>query len=243
MPVTGSRRGDPRDLGVLLSMATHDDPRAVLYAVGAIDREGDLSDLALAFAAEDAQLVVDLLVEYGLSSWCNRRGRVIPVVRAYLSDTDANVRAMAVQALGRVRAKGTWNDLRTAMSDPAGRVRQSAAWAAGVMPLPEALTPLIDLLDDPDAAVRGQAATALGQLDTDQAIEPLRRACDDPHPTVRRRAKIELRHRWNIESLYLDLDVLRPTDSSVPEADLLLALAGASAAPDALPVPARKAVE
>lgn len=230
-------------MGTLLSIAMHDDPRAALRAVGVIDHEGYLSDLVLAFAAVDAQLMVDLLVEYGLSSWCNGRGRVISVVQAYLSDPDANVRAMAVQALGRLRAKETWNDLHAAMSDPAGRVRQSAAWAAGFIPVPEAFIPLAHLLDDPDAAVRSQTATALGQLDIDQAIKPLRRACDDPHSTVRRRAKIELHQRWNIESSRLGLDLLRPTDPAVPEANLLLALAGASATRDALPVPARQAVE
>jgi HEAT repeat protein/beta-lactamase regulating signal transducer with metallopeptidase domain len=89
------------------------------------------------------------------------------LVRAMGSD-DAEVRAMAVYALGDMETPAAVPGLIQALGDPEVEVRQRAAWALGEIGSAAAIDALREAMQDEDRDVRKAAARALGSIDWDE---------------------------------------------------------------------------
>lgn len=92
-------------------------------------------------------------------------------LKAALTDRDAQVRLLAVQALGHLydtsadRGEIVTLMLPLASADPSAEVRTSALYVLGMFgdyPQPEVMAVIVAALRDPDGAVRGQAGREIG---------------------------------------------------------------------------------
>lgn len=113
----------------------------------------------------------------------------LPAVMERLESEDANVRAEAVDVLGRraFRYRERFTDaLRMHIrSDPDWRVRASAGRAAGRLALRAAVPELIGALADPSVDVRVVAAAALWRLPAPEAVPALIRLLEDRDAVAR----------------------------------------------------------
>jgi cyclophilin family peptidyl-prolyl cis-trans isomerase/HEAT repeat protein len=92
----------------------------------------------------------------------------------FLSDKDERVRADALNALARLRAKDGIEQIRALLaSDTDPVVRANAARVLGAAEDKAAFDALVSRLDDPDQRVRVSAARALVALREERAAEPL----------------------------------------------------------------------
>lgn len=119
---------------------------------------------------------------------------VDPLIQAFQTDPDLNVRlqsAFALRAFGDPRAAGP---LITVLSNPDEPVplRDLAAEVLAYIPDARAVTPLVAALQDPDERIRFSAAYTLGALngflapaDLQPAIAPLIAALRDPVHKIR----------------------------------------------------------
>jgi HEAT repeat protein/cyclophilin family peptidyl-prolyl cis-trans isomerase len=87
-----------------------------------------------------------------------------PDLAVLLRDPDANVRARAALAVGRVRMTAGTPLLTAALDDEAAGVRAMAAFALGLVDDADALGPLQRVLTDPALEVRTRAVEALGLI-------------------------------------------------------------------------------
>lgn len=90
-----------------------------------------------------------------------------------LHDPDADVRADAALALGKLDAIDAVEALINLLTDPDKRVRANAAEALGAIQDIRAIQPLQRLLDDPEDTVKDATAIALGNFADPSAIQPL----------------------------------------------------------------------
>lgn len=90
------------------------------------------------------------------------RREVDDALLAALRDPEGEVRAMAVQALGRIGDAAYADRVTAALEDDDASVRARAAFALGLLGAPEGVGPLLDLAGDEDVSVRGRVADALG---------------------------------------------------------------------------------
>lgn len=138
----------------------------------------------------------------------------IPGLIRTLSHQQADCRATAAWALGKLHAAAAAQALPTLLYDPEPHVqeaaigaliristppevfvaalensnplvRKTAAWALGHHRHEPALPALIKALQDPAADMRDTAARALGEIGNPQAIQPLLQLVNDPDPRVR----------------------------------------------------------
>ena len=142
----------------------------------------NVTALIIALRTDDRRahtLVVDDLVRIGPMA-------VEPLL-AVLDDPNANVRAGAARALGKI---GDTRALRSLVyclrHDSDVEVRKSAVWALH-MGGADAVRPLIDALRDADEWVRFGAVIVLAKLG-EVAVEPLIYALEDGEPQVRANA-------------------------------------------------------
>jgi HEAT repeat protein len=106
---------------------------------------------------------------------------------AVLNDTNANVRAGAARALGKIGDIRAMNALIFRLRhDEDPEVRKSAVWALH-MGAARAVAPLIEALRDPDEWVRFGAVIVLAKIGR-AAVAPLIQALHDPLPLVRANA-------------------------------------------------------
>ena len=111
-----------------------------------------------------------------------------------LSDSDANVRADAVSALGSARDDPQAAALaHAALSDADPAVREEAAYALGEIGGEMSLRALAQALRDPQHDVKQTAIEALATIGGDQAALALAAILDDPDPTLRAAAVDALR--------------------------------------------------
>lgn len=121
-------------------------------------------------------LVVDDLVRAGMDA-------VDPLIDA-LDDPNANVRAGAARALGKIGDPRALGPLIFRLRyEPEAEVRKPLVWALH-MGGERAVEPLIEALHDPDEWVRFGAVVVLAKIG-DVAVVPLIRALYDANPLVR----------------------------------------------------------
>jgi HEAT repeat protein len=114
----------------------------------------------------------------------------------YLTDKDANVRAVAVTALGRHGSPDHVPLIVPLLKDPSRSVRFAAACTLQRLHNPVAVTPLLDSLDprtEPDGAIRAEVADALGQYAEPRVLDGLAAALDDSDIVVNQRALASLK--------------------------------------------------
>lgn len=97
--------------------------------------------------------------------------RVIPALRQSLRDPDANIRAAAAEALGRLRARGAVAEIINLLGD-AEWVACSALKALADIGDASALPAVAALLSDSTEPMRDAAIEALAHLDTDGSSVP-----------------------------------------------------------------------
>ena len=118
----------------------------------------------------------------------------LEVYRKAVTDTDALVRAAAVQALG---LHGIGNDAELVaprLEDQSQMVRWEAARALQRLHNPAVIDPLVKaMLHDDDGDVRMAAANALGQYKEPRVVDALLAALDDRSLSVNRNARRSLR--------------------------------------------------
>lgn len=121
-----------------------------------------------------------------LSNLGRSAGAARAAVAAALGDTDAGVRATAVEALAQIASSPT--EIAPAvplLRDAEPKVRQAAVGALASRPAgPSTLPALLDLLQDPEMAPF--AAQAVGALRLEEGVEPLTRLLRSTDPVTRR---------------------------------------------------------
>lgn len=107
--------------------------------------------------------------------------------RRYLTDKEANVRAVAAVAMSLHGTPADVPDLIPLLSDPDKKVRKAAARALQRLHNPVAIAPLLESVDqarEPDLEVRAEAADALGQYAEMRVLQKLIAILDDPQLIV-----------------------------------------------------------
>ena len=113
-------------------------------------------------------------------------------LRVALHDDQAQVRAYAAAALGRLGDQQAVTDLLEVLQDRAPHVRAQAAQALGQLKDVQALPSLIGALEDADPSVRHNVVGALAGLGDSRAVPSLIRALQDASWSVREQAAIAL---------------------------------------------------
>ena len=112
------------------------------------------------------------------------RREVDDALLAALGDPEAEVRALAVQALGRIGDVAHAGRVNVALEDDDATVRGRAAFALGLLGAPDGVDPLLDLVRDEDVAVRGRVADAFGLVGDPRSEGALLSLMDDAETTV-----------------------------------------------------------
>lgn len=102
-----------------------------------------------------------------------------------LSDSEAEVRSAAAEALGEIGDDCALEPLIALINDSEEEVRSAAARALGEIKNDRAVDTLIALLNDSETLVREAATYALGEISDDRAIEPLVNLLSDLDGDVR----------------------------------------------------------
>ena len=113
------------------------------------------------------------------------RREIGPELLALVRDGDPRIRALAVQALGRIGGAPATAPLAAALEDPDAGVRARAAFAVGLLAAraPDPDTPL-ELAQDRDAGVRGAVAAAFGLVGSERYSSQLLTLLDDADAAV-----------------------------------------------------------
>ena len=112
------------------------------------------------------------------------RREVDDALLAALRDPEGEVRAMAVQALGRIGDAAYVDRVTAALEDDDPSVRASAAFALGLLGAPEGVGPLLDRARDEDVSVRGRVADALGLVGDPRSEGALINLMEDAETSV-----------------------------------------------------------
>jgi len=115
-------------------------------------------------------------------------GSAAAIAKRLGSDTSAEVRELAAEALGEIGGKSSGPALASALSDRELRVKRAAARALGEVKYPQALDALGKAVSDPDPELRGAAVRALGELADPRAASVLAKALTDTDLEVKRSA-------------------------------------------------------
>jgi len=110
---------------------------------------------------------------------------------AALKNKDGNIRAITVDALGRIGVRAI-EALEGALTDPSWEVRLAVAEVLGQIKNERAVQPLVTALHDTDGEVRAASARSLGKIGDFSAFVPLVQALEDPDFGVRRNAESAL---------------------------------------------------
>lgn len=120
---------------------------------------------------------------------------ILEALQLTTRDREWSVRAQAIAALGRLRAKEALPDLIERLGDQEAIVREAAAAAIAEMEatdLAAFLPQFLNLLRDPNAWIRATAATILQRIPDAQVREALLEALKDPIEDVRAHAAAAL---------------------------------------------------
>ncbi|MGO9121159.1 MAG: HEAT repeat domain-containing protein [Desulfomonilaceae bacterium] len=162
-----------------VQLALNVDPVLGAQMAGRVKRE---------FQEKAVQLVARWQENSVLKIWLllitQSQGAVQHLIEA-LEDEDANIRALATNALGNIESEATIQRLIRMCWDKDADVRRVAAHALGKIGTDEAIQTLMKALEDEDAGVRCAAAFGLGWTDSEAAIQPLIDALEDKDEDVR----------------------------------------------------------
>ncbi|HZN54891.1 MAG TPA: HEAT repeat domain-containing protein [Candidatus Polarisedimenticolaceae bacterium] len=162
------RRIVDEDLRALLSDPDETVRAKAVLAVGQIGEAGSRPDLER--ATHDATAVVRARAAFALGLLAEADPAAIAPLAA---DASPEVRAAAIEALGRIHRDTSLPAVQAALDDPDATVRVAAALAAWKFADPETLMEgLIAALGAPDARVRAAAAYALARLASAPAAPP-----------------------------------------------------------------------
>lgn len=119
-----------------------------------------------------------------------------PLRKCARSDSEPQVRAAALQALGRLGASASAPEVMAGLSDPAPLVVDAAIRAAGCLRLPEAVARLQELLPSESAERRAALVYALERIGAPEGRPAILEALQDPDAYVRWSATVALRRLW-----------------------------------------------
>lgn len=116
--------------------------------------------------------------------------QAVPLIKKVLNDKNAQVRSMAIFALGVKHTDECYDLLLTILeSDPDYGIRADAAGALGYLEDPRAFDPLVKAFyEDVDWLVRFSAAVSLGNLKNPQAHDVLISALDSKEVVIQQAA-------------------------------------------------------
>ncbi len=134
-----------------------------------------LAATALALTPDDAQVILQIEAQ-----------RLPPLALArYVADEDAETRARAARALGRLRTAAAVAPLKRLAADDDPSVRAEAAFALGLTPGAGPVA-LARLAEESDPTVRARLLTALGTQGEGEAVPALLSALAEPPRLLRR---------------------------------------------------------
>lgn len=246
--LAGKIPGDPTTAVRLLSRAK--DPRAtaaltaeldrrrvalpiVLEALGATGDPQALVPVLGALTAKDP--LIRLAAMNALRPLLGEDGRASDVLIERLGDTELEVRVLAAEYLGRLRARNaTAALLALASADAPVRLRRAAIDALGEIADERSSEPLLQLLRRGPAPLRAAVATALSATGASATIGPLTALLADPDAELRRYAARAL------AGALRRLRAVGPADIRTAEA---AGVVGAAAVPAAFAALARAAAD
>lgn len=168
---------------------------------GLLPRSGLLTDFMRGLAAADPNAAIRASARDDLTPamWVMLLGAIgesgdyqtVPLVMSRAIDPQPEVRAAAVQALGRLRHPSAEPALRRGLADQHWQVRAAASEAVGAAGLSSLAEPLRERLGDPVWRVRFQAASALADLGP-PGMNLLEQAASSPVEAARRAAALAL---------------------------------------------------
>lgn len=140
----------------------------------------------------------------------------IHLMKRLARDKDrADLRTIAVVALGRSGKYSVLEDIIAQLGSEQATIRGDAAEALGIIGDTRAVDPLIGLLGDEDKTVRSKVCGALGMIGDPRAAEPLLEvAKDDVERYVRSDAAYALGRIADVESLPKLIEVLKEADQN-----------------------------
>jgi putative membrane-bound dehydrogenase-like protein len=136
-----------------------------LFADG-LDDASTASLLALAQVLEDGPILADVLRRSGKYP----KLPAVPLLTRKLRSPEAEVRAAAIETLGKLRATEVHGPLLALLRDKDERVRRAAAGAAGELGARQAIEPLLKLATDGDPTVRRASLDSLRRLREPRAV-------------------------------------------------------------------------
>lgn len=157
-----SRRGDAEDLGIVLDHMKEAGQRNTLVLTEILTSFGTPALPTLfTLAASDAPDPMRLAAITALGTIGSREAVPSLLEIAARNETGAELRARALQSLGRIRDERATDAVLTGLEAAEAPIRVQAARAAGRLTLARALPLLTRLLEDPVWWVRYRAAEAL----------------------------------------------------------------------------------
>lgn len=176
----------------LASRLGHADARVRLKAQFELVRRADVTTLGSVVRGPGNQ-VSRLHALWGLGQLARQNPRQLPLLRPWLGDTDAEIRAQAAKVIGDARDASAGAALVPLLADNAARVRFFAAQALGRIAYRPAIEPLVALLADNadrDLQLRHAGSLALARIGDAKAVATL---STHPSKSVRTAAVIALR--------------------------------------------------
>ncbi len=116
-------------------------------------------------------------------------GRVGPILRAVLSDSDdPSLRSRTAEALGKIRCREAIPDLLACLRDPDDWVRRASVEALSSLGAEEHAENLIRLLNDPVPETRKAVCRVISRMVGEEGNASIEALLDDPSPEVRAEA-------------------------------------------------------
>jgi len=170
--------GDPKAIGPILSASTRTmdignlcGNRVTIRYVDALKDIGEIGIEELSSHAKDERyqiraLAIEALGEIGGAAAIN------PLILS-LNDKNAFVRKVGARSVGKIKAKGSEEDLKRLMADQNLQVRIWAAFALSRIGNPLEINFLIEALEYDDLLTKAEAACALGETENGRTIGAL----------------------------------------------------------------------
>jgi HEAT repeat protein len=178
--------------GDLVRLLGHADQRVRLKAQFELAERTAVSELLAAAGGQDHQLA-RIHGLWGIGQLARRDSRHAEALTAFLTDSDAEMRAQAAKLIGDVRLAAAGDALIPLLSDESSRVRFFAAEALGRIAHAQAVQPIVQMLadnNDQDTYLRHAGSLALARIGNPDAVVAL---ATHPSTGVRIAAVVALR--------------------------------------------------
>jgi HEAT repeat protein/CheY-like chemotaxis protein len=182
-----------------------------LDVIKALGKSGYTKPLFDAISEGDTELADQ--VSYLLGQLCTKSD--VPYLLKTLTSTGWNVRAGAIEALGRLRQTDSLLHIARLADDPNDNVRSQVSRALGKMADDRAIPYLIKSLKDRYWDVRRNAAEALGNLESEEAVEGLIEKLKDENSGVRNNVAEALGKIKARKAILPLLEALKDEDAAV----------------------------